>query len=208
MCFSLADQVADRRGRNENLTGDDAAPAVEGRQQLLGDDSLQGDRELRADLALLRRREDVDDPIDGLRRRLGVKSGEDQVACLGRGQGGGDRLQVAHLADQDHVRVLAQGGAQAEGEVGGIGADLALVDNRAFVVVKELDRVLDREDVVRRSELITSIIAARVVDLPRAGRPGDEDEAARFRGQLPQDLRDPQGVEAGDLLRDQAKGRR
>ena len=53
--LALADQVADRRGRDQHLGGDDAAHAVGGRQQLLGDDPLQGDRELRPDLALLLR---------------------------------------------------------------------------------------------------------------------------------------------------------
>ena len=128
--------------------GDDAAHAVGGRQQLLGDDPLQRDRELGPHLALLLGREDVDDPVDGLRGRLGVQGGEDEVAGLGGGQRGRDRLQVPHLADEDHVGVLSQGGAQAEGEVRRVGADLALVDDRAFVLVQELDRVLDREDVV------------------------------------------------------------
>ena len=50
----LADQVADRRGRDEHLAGDDAARAVGGRQQLLGDDPLERDRELHPDLVLLR----------------------------------------------------------------------------------------------------------------------------------------------------------
>ena len=41
---------------------------------------------------------------------------EDEVAGLGGGQRGRDRLEVAHLADEDHVRVLAQRGAQGLGE--------------------------------------------------------------------------------------------
>ena len=206
MRLALADQVADRRGRDQHLGGDDPAHPVGGRQQLLGDDPLQGDRELRPHLALLLGREDVDDPVDGLRGRLGVQGGEDEVAGLGRGQRGGDRLQVAHLADQDHVGVLAQGGAQAEGEVGRVGADLALVDDRAFVLVQELDRVLDRQDVVL-------VLAVDHVDhrrqgrrLARAGRAGDQDEAARFGAELAQHLRHPERVERGDVLRHQAEG--
>ena len=39
---------------------------------------------------------------------------------------------VAHLADQDHVRVLAQDAAQRAGERGGVLADLALVDDRVL----------------------------------------------------------------------------
>ena len=113
--LALADQVADRRGRDQHLAGDDAAHPVGGRQQLLGDDPLQRDRELGAHLGLLLGREDVDDPVDRLGGRLGVQGGEDEVAGLGRGQRRGDRLQVAHLADEDHVGVLSQGGAQGRG---------------------------------------------------------------------------------------------
>jgi hypothetical protein len=135
-----------------------------------------------------------------------VQGGEDEVSGLGRGQRRGDRLQVAHLADQDHVGVLAQGGAQAEREVGRVGADLALVDDRAFVLVQELDRVLDREDVVL-------VLAVDHVDhrrqgraLARAGRAGDEDEAARFGAELAQHLRHAERVERGDVLRHEAEG--
>ena len=170
-------------GGHEHLGGDAAAVAVGGRQQRLGDDALEADRELRADLALLVGREDVDDAVDRLRRVLRVQRGEDEVAGLGRGQRGADRLQVAHLADEDHVGVLAQRGLEAEREGLRVGAQLALVDDALLVRVQELDRVLDREDV----------LVARLVDLvddrgerrrlARAGRAGDEHEAARLLGE-------------------------
>ena len=44
-----------------------------------------------------------------------------------------DRLLVAHLADQDHVGVLAQDAAQRALEGHGVHADLALVDDRLLV---------------------------------------------------------------------------
>ena len=73
---------------------------------------------------------------------------EDEVAGLGRGQRGRDRLEVAHLAEEDHVGVLAERAAERIGEPGRVAADLALVDDAALVLVQELDRVLDRDDVV------------------------------------------------------------
>ena len=91
---------------------------------------------------------DVDDAVDRLGRALGVQRREDEVARLGRGERGRDRLEVAHLADEDHVGVLAQRGAKAFGEGRRVRADLALVDDAALVLVEELDRVLDREDVL------------------------------------------------------------
>jgi len=46
-----------------------------------------------------------------------VERREDEVAGLRRGQRGVDRLQVAHLADEDHVGVLAQRALQRGVEV-------------------------------------------------------------------------------------------
>ena len=109
MGLALADQVPNRRAGHEHLGGADAAGAVGGRQELLGDDALEGDRELHPDLLLLVRREDVDDAVNGLGGRLRVKRGEDEVAGLSRGQRGRDRLEVSHLADENHVGVLAEG---------------------------------------------------------------------------------------------------
>ena len=45
--------------------------------------------------------------------------------------------------------ILAQHAPQGAGEGGGVLADLALVDDRELVAVQELDRVLDRHDVLR-----------------------------------------------------------
>ena len=58
-----------------------------------------------------------DDAVNRLGRAGGVQGAEDQVARFGGGDGRLHRLQVAHLADQDHVRVLAQRAAQGLGEV-------------------------------------------------------------------------------------------
>ncbi len=76
-----------------------AAAARPGRpsagEQLLRHDTLEGRGQLDPDLLLLLGREDVDDPVDRLRGVLGVQGGEDQVAGLGRGEGGRDGLEVA-----------------------------------------------------------------------------------------------------------------
>ena len=61
-----------------------------------------------------------------------------------------DRLEVAHLADQDHVRILAECRAQRVLERARVRAHLALVDQALLVLVHELDRVFDGDDVVVR----------------------------------------------------------
>ena len=114
--------------------------AVGGRDELLGDDALERRRDLDAHLLLLLGRERVDDPVDGLRRVLGVERAEHEVTGLGRGDRGRDRLEVAHLTDQDDVGVLTQRLAQRGRERLGVGADVALAHERHLRLVHELDR--------------------------------------------------------------------
>ena len=108
----VQDHVVDAAGHHQDLAARDAALAVGGRDQALGDDALQRAGDHRARLLLLMGREEVDDAVDRLGRVDGVQRREHEVAGLGRGQRGVDGLLVAHLADQDHVRVLAQHAAQ------------------------------------------------------------------------------------------------
>jgi hypothetical protein len=105
---------------------------------------LERDRELHSHLLLLMRREHVNDPVHGLSGRLRMEGRKHQVAGLGGSQRGRDRLQVSHLPDQDHVRVLAQRALEGRREVDRVGADLALVEDALLVLMEELDRVLDR----------------------------------------------------------------
>jgi hypothetical protein len=115
------------------------------------------------------------------------------------------RLEVAHLADEDHVRVLPQRGPQRLAEAGRVDADLTLVDDAPLVAVDELDRVLDREDVV-------CAVAIDLVDhrrerrrLARAGRAGHEHEAARLHRQLGERDRQAELLERLQLFGDDAK---
>src|SRR3954453_12911759 len=134
----------------------------------------------------------------------GVDGGEDEVAGLGRREGSANGLLVAHLADQDHVGVLAQDAAHRPGEAFGVRADFALVDDRAFVFVQVLDRVLEGDDVIGPG-------AVDVVDhrrqrraLARAGGAGDEDDPALLFGQLGHHLRQPQLLDGADVEGDRA----
>jgi hypothetical protein len=68
------------------------------------------------------------DAVDGLRGGRRVQRAEHQVARFRGGQRQADGLEVTHLADQDDVRVLAQGAAQGLGKTERIPVHLALVD--------------------------------------------------------------------------------
>ena len=61
---------------------------------------------------------------------------------FGRFDGDRDGLQVAQLADQHDVRILAQRRPQRVLERVGVRVDLALVDQALLVLVDELDRDL------------------------------------------------------------------
>ena len=62
----------------------------------------------------------IHDSIDRRRGAVGVQRAHDQDAHFGRRDGDTDGLEVAHFADQDHVRVLTQPGVQGFGEAPGV----------------------------------------------------------------------------------------
>jgi hypothetical protein len=115
---------------------------------------------------------------------------------------------AAHLADQDHVRVLAQHAAQRVLERVRVRADLALADHRAQVAVDELDRILDRDD-------MSGARAVDVIDdrrerrrLAGAGGAGHEDDSARLFRELCDHRRQAELVDAADPVRDRARDER
>jgi hypothetical protein len=178
------------------------------RHQRLRHDPLEHEGELRAHLRLLRGREHVDDARDRLGRRVGVQRRERQVARLGDGQRGLDGLQVAHLAHQQHVGVLAERVLERAREALRVGADLALVDDAPLVAVHELDRVLDRDDVA--AALAVDLVEHRRERgaLARPRGPGDEHEPARLLGHLRHHRRQPELAERLDHERHLPHGQR
>src|SRR5581483_2173869 len=116
--------------------------------------------------------------------------------------GGGDRLEVAHLADEDDVGILAQHVLEGGGEGVRVLADLPLVDHRPLVVVEELDRVLDRHDVdgFRRVDQVDE--AGQRGALARAGGAGDEHQAPLEGGEVGHGVGQAQGPEGDDLVGD------
>ncbi|CAB4925301.1 unannotated protein [freshwater metagenome] len=134
-----------------------------------------------------------------------MQGAEHEVARLGRGERDGNGLEIAHLADEDDVRVLAQRMLQGIAERQGVVADLALVHHAEAVPVHELDRVLNRHDVGLAR-------AIRLVDdrrqgcgLTGAGRTGDKYEAAREVSEVTEVLRHVQRLKRLDLPRNGAE---
>ena len=146
-------------------------PVLGRRQQLLGDDRLEVERQVLPHRRVHVLGEQVEDAADRRGGGGGVDRPEDQVAGLGRVHGGVERVAVAHLAHQDDVGVLPHGVLQGRVPVDDVDADLALVDDRLVVLEGELDRVLDGDDVQRSRSLMYWSIEAIVVDLPEPVTP-------------------------------------
>ena len=127
-----------------------------------------------------------------------------EVPGLGGGQRDLDRLAIAHLADEDHLRRLAQRGPQGQGERRRVAVQLALMDGRLLVVVQELDRILDGQDVIGPG-LVDQIDDRRQRRrLAGSGRPGDEHDAVLQRRDVGQRRRQVELGERRDLRRDDA----
>ena len=202
------DHVVDAAGHDEDLAAGDAAVAVRGADEALGDDALQRAGDHRARLRLLVGREEVDDAVDRLRGVDRVQRREHEVAGLGGGQRRVDRLLVAHLADEDDVRVLAQDAAQRALEGAGVHADLALVDDRVAVAVQELDRVLDRDDVLVHRPVHVVDHRRERGRLAGAGGAGEQDDAALLLGEAGDDRREVELLDRLDVHRDRAQDER
>ena len=78
---------------------------------------------------------------------VGVQRGKHQVAGLGELDAVLHGFAFADLADQDHVRRLAQRVLQRRVPGLGVHADFAVGDHAALVRMHVLDRVLDGDDV-------------------------------------------------------------
>src|SRR5215213_8480627 len=148
MVLPLPDKIPHPWRRHQHLARHDPTLAVVGGDEHLGDDALQGVCELRTDLVLLVRWEDVYDPVDGLRGILSVQRPEDEVPGLRRRYGERDGLEIAHLAYEYHIGVLPEDVLESLGEALGVLVDLALIDDALFVFVQELYRVLHAHDVL------------------------------------------------------------
>ena len=189
---------------DHHLDGCHAAAALL-REEALADDATQDAGEDLARHLLLGGRKELDEPADRLGGVDRVHRGEDEVARFRRLEGRLGGLLVAELADQDHVRVLAQHAPERLHVRIGVEPDLALVDDAAPVVVHELDRVFDRDDVLLPAAVDRVDDRREGRRLSRAGRTGDEDEPAVLIGEPGYAFGEPELREAWNLLRDEAE---
>ena len=102
----------------------------------------------------------------------------------------------------------AKGSPQRLAEGGGVETDLALVDDALQVVVEELDRVLDRDDVLGAARVHVTDDRRERGRLAGAGRARDQHQPATLLGECGDALRKPEVREARNLGRDHAERER
>ena len=149
----------------------------------------------------------VDHPIDRRRGGRRVQRAEHQVSRLRRLDGNRNGLEIPQLADQHDVRIFAQRRPQRVLERIGVRVHFALIDQALLVFVHELDRVLDRDDVIlpRLVDVIDHRAERR--RLPRSGRSGDQHQALVQLAQVQDERRQPELLGGEDLRRDDAEHR-
>src|SRR6266705_5789442 len=172
------DAIADVAGGDHDFAGRHAAFVIRAAHQALRDDGLQRGGKLQTNLFLFRRREDRDNTLNRFRGVESVQSGKNQVAGFRGEQRRGNGFEVAHFADQNHVRVLTTGGARRGGKVRGIHFDFALVDEAFLVAVQELDGVFDGDQVVGAVGVDAVDHRRQGGGLTGTGGSGDQEQAA------------------------------
>ena len=92
-------------------------------------------------------REEVDNPIQCLVCVVGMKGRQYEMPGICKDDGVFHRLAGADLTDQDDVRCLTKSIFERDLKGLGVYTDLTLGNNAAVMLVHELDRVLDGDDV-------------------------------------------------------------
>ena len=119
-----------------------------------------------------------------------MQGAQEQDAGLGRGDGRGDRIVIAHFPEQDDVGAFTQGRPQGVEVAGRVDRDLSLGDDRLVVPVDVLDGVFHCND-VRVAVVVDAVDDARERGgFAGAGRAGDEDEAFLVLGEREDAFRD------------------
>ena len=168
----------------------------------------QTGRELHPDLVLPLGREHVGDAVERLRRVVRVERREHEVTGLGDRQRELHGLGVAHLTDEDHVGVLAEGGAQRRAKLWVSLPTSRWLTADDLCVVHVLDRILDRDDVATAVDVDVVDDRRERRRLPRTRRSGDEHEPLGQVREVFDRGRQAELVECRQLERDHAQRHR
>jgi hypothetical protein len=134
-----------------------------------------------------------------------VQRPEYEMAGFGRLDGDGDGFEVSQFTNEQDVGILTKRGTQRVLERIGVRPDLTLIDQAGFVRVNELDRVLNRDDVVVARSVDVVDHRAQRRRLAGTSRPGDQHEALAQLAERQDVLRQAKLVGGQDLRGNDAK---
>src|SRR5690606_26953175 len=124
---------------------------------------------------------------------------ETEVAGFGKGDRVIHGLAAAHLADHDHIGRLTQGVLQGHFKTVGIESHFALGDDTALVLVNELDRVFDGDDVAFTVAVAVANHGRQRGGLTGAGGTDEDHQATLSHGDILDDIRQPQLFHFGNV---------
>src|ERR1700674_707494 len=191
--------------RNHAFDRRHSALGIRPPHQSLAHNGAQYRGQLQPNLFLLRWRKNRDDAVNAFHCVQGMQRGENHVPGFGRVQRRPDRFQIAHFADQNHVRILTKRSPQRRRERWRIHFHLALIYVAFFVAVQKFDRVFDRDDMLGASRVDAVHHGSKRRRLARARHPGHQHQSARHVADLLNHLRQKQFVERADLRRNDAQ---
>jgi hypothetical protein len=142
-------ELANDRGEHHDLDRRHAShPRSDRGEQFLSHDGFHVEGNRAADGSVEFLREQVQNAPDGRRRRRSVYGTEHQMTRLSGVNRRHERLLVTHFADQHDIGILPHRVLHPHGEIDDVLAHLALVDQTLVLGVDELDRILQRQDVL------------------------------------------------------------
>ena len=171
--------VLDAKVVAHDFKGSDPATA-DLRQQALRNDPAQRFRKADADLLLLFLVEHTDDAVDRLAGVDRVQRAQDEVAGFCGGQADFDGFAIAHFADENHLRRLAQGGAQTRGKGTEVASHFTLVEGCLSLRMNEFDRIFQRDDVDGLCFVQFIQQRGQGRGFSRSGCAGDQDQVRSF----------------------------
>ena len=108
-----------------------------------------------------------------------MQSCKNKVASFSDSDGGLNGLKIAHLADENDIRVFTEDATQGGGEAKGVIVNFALSDDRALRAMGKLNRVFDGNNVGRLFAIDFVNESGESGGFTGTGRTGDENEATR-----------------------------
>src|SRR5690606_10074456 len=197
--FTLTNHVLRQRRIDQDFETGATALTIRCRNQLLCNDGFQVERQVHPQLTVAIRREEVNDTVQRLAGVVGVQGTETQVTSFCEGDSVVHGFPGAHLTDQDYIRGLTQGVLQGHLKRFCINAHFALGDDAAFVLVDKLDRVFDRDNVTFAVAVAVTDHGSQRSRLTGTGSTHEDNQAAFGHGQLFDDLRQAQVVNAWNV---------